>query len=78
MISSSVRVLRLSWQGSFVGKKRVKVWNATHLCIFWTIWRELNQRAFEDKEQNDQWLKLSFFWNLSSWVSMYIRDESLP
>ena len=34
MIPSSMRVLLLSGKGSFVGKKRKKVWNAVPLCIF--------------------------------------------
>ena len=34
---------------------------ADPLCISWTIWRENNQIAFEDKEQNDKKLKLLFF-----------------
>ncbi|RVX20179.1 hypothetical protein CK203_004799 [Vitis vinifera] len=40
VIPSSVRVLLLSWQGSFVGKKMKKVWNIAPLRIFLTIWRE--------------------------------------
>ena len=78
VIPSLVRVLLLSWQDSFAGKKRRKEWSVTYFCIFWTIWREQNQRALEDKEQNDQWLKLSFLCNLSSWFSMYIREDSMP
>ena len=78
MIPSLVRVLLLSWQDSFAGKKRRKEWSVTYFCIFWTIWREQNQRALEDKEQNDQWLKILFLCNLSSWVSIYIREDSMP
>ena len=46
-------------------------------AFFWIVWREQNQRAFEDKEQNDKWLKCLFLCNLSSWISIYIREDSM-
>ena len=40
VMQSTVREAMLSWHGSFVGRKRKKVWRAAPLCIFWTIWKE--------------------------------------
>ena len=35
-----------SWRGSFVGKKRKKIWDVIPLCIFWTVWKERNRLTF--------------------------------
>ena len=51
VISSLVKDTLLSWHDSFVWIKRKKVWKVAFLCIFWTIWRESNQRAFETKNK---------------------------
>ncbi|RVX01293.1 hypothetical protein CK203_031217 [Vitis vinifera] len=34
VIQASVRETLLGWQGSFIGRKRKKVWSATPLCLF--------------------------------------------
>ncbi|RVX09334.1 putative mitochondrial protein [Vitis vinifera] len=36
----SVIEVLLSWRGSFVGKKRKKIWNSIPVCIFWTVWKK--------------------------------------
>ena len=41
-----VKEALFSWRGSFVGKKRKKIWNSIPLCIFWTVWKERNRLAF--------------------------------
>ena len=66
VMNSLVRGLLLSWGGSFVGRKRKKDWKVAALCIFWTIWRERNRRAFENCESLDQTFKrslLNLFWD---------------
>ena len=75
---SVVKETLLSWYDSFVKRKRKKVLRVAPLYIFWTIWWEPNQRAFENEEGTDQKLKLLFLSNLSTWVSMYIREGSMP
>ena len=42
----SVKEVLFSWKGSFVGKKRKKLWKSILLYIFWTIWKEMNRLAF--------------------------------
>ena len=37
VLPSSMRELLLSWHGSFVGRKRKKVWQVVPLCLLWTI-----------------------------------------
>ncbi|RVW41291.1 Endonuclease MutS2 [Vitis vinifera] len=35
----TVKEVLASWRGSFVGKKRKKIWDAIPLCIFWTLYQ---------------------------------------
>ena len=65
MLPSSVRETLLSWHGSFVGKKRKKVWRAAPFYIFWTVWKARNRLAFKDDVLSIQRLKYSFlsFWS---------------
>ena len=42
VLPSSVKEVLLVWHGSFVGKKRRKVWRAAPLCLFWMVWKEKN------------------------------------
>ena len=43
----SVKEVVLSWKGSFVGKKREKIWRSIQLFIFWMVWKERNRLAFK-------------------------------
>ena len=74
---SSIREVLLSWHETFVGKKRKKAWKVAPLCLFWTLWRERNRRAFHNYESIDQAIKnyfLHLFWD---WVRLSIEDGSL-
>ncbi|RVW89321.1 hypothetical protein CK203_045428 [Vitis vinifera] len=62
------RLKLYSSQGAFVGKKRKKAWKATPLCLFWTLWKERNQRAFEDSELTDHKILCSFMYMILEWV----------
>ena len=64
------------WQGSFVGKKRKKIWKSIPLCIFWTVWKERNRLAFRGGFLAIQTLKNSFVCNLWSWAKLYRGEES--
>ena len=67
VLSSSVRETLLAWHDSCVGMKRKKAWGVAPLCLFWTIWKEINRRPFENEE-----LKNLFSCNLFSWSKTYI------
>ena len=54
-----VKETLLGWKGSFVGKKHLKVWKATPLCLFWTVWKKRNRIAFKNGEFSGQRLKNS-------------------
>ena len=45
----SVRHTLLSWQGARVRKKCKKLWRATPLCLFWTVWCERNKVTFDNE-----------------------------
>ena len=44
----------------------------TPLCIFLSVWKELNMLAFENEELSLQRLKYSFVCNIWSWVRVSI------
>ena len=72
----TVKDMLFSWRGSFVGKKRKKVWTSIPLCIFWTVWKERNRLAFRGGFLSIQKLKNSFVCNMWSWARVYIGEES--
>ena len=76
-MNSSVRGLLLSGGGSFVGRKSKKAWKVAPLCLFWTIWRERNKRAFENCKSLDQTFKSSFLYLFWDWARLYIGNGSM-
>ncbi|RVW21264.1 hypothetical protein CK203_108104 [Vitis vinifera] len=46
VFSETVKEVIISWKGSFVGKKRKRIWRSIPLFIFWTVWKERNRLAF--------------------------------
>ena len=66
-----------SWQGALVRKKRKKVWKATLLCLFWTLWKEKNGQAFKDSNLTDQAILRLFMYMFLEWVSAHIGSTSL-
>ena len=72
-----VRETLLGWYGSFVGKKRQKVWKTVPLCLFWMIWKEINRIAFENEEFLIQRMKNSFVCSYWSWTKLFIDERPL-
>ena len=60
VLHMSVRSNLLGWRVLFVCKEREQSWKAIPLCLFWTLWKERNRRAFNDMEQSEQTIKFSF------------------
>ena len=52
------------------------MWKSVPLCIFETLWKEGNHRAFRDGTVDVQKLQHSFVYNLWSWNSLYIGEET--
>ena len=76
MFPESVIEVLLSWRGSFVGKKRKKIWNSIPVCIFWTVWKERNRLAFRGGFLDIQKFKNFFVCNLWSWARVYNGEET--
>ena len=76
VLPETVKEALISWRGSFVGKKRKKIWKSIPLCIFWTVWKERNRLAFRGGALNIQKLKNSFVCNLWNWAKVYLGEES--
>ncbi|WJZ87793.1 hypothetical protein VitviT2T_007145 [Vitis vinifera] len=76
VFSESVIEVLHGWRGSFVGKKRKKIWNSIPLCIFWTVWKERNRIVFRGGSLDIQKFKNSFVCNLWGWAKVYIGEET--
>ena len=75
----TVKEAVISWKGSFVGKRREKIWRSIPLFIFWTVWKERNRLTFRGEggggELAIQKVKNSFVCNLWGWVKLYNGAE---
>ena len=60
VLHSSIRRNLIGWHGAFVSKRKEKAWRAAPLCLMWTLWKERNERVFNETERFDQALKFSF------------------
>ena len=78
-LSCTMKETLLGWHGAFVEKARKKAWQMAPLCIFCSIWKEMNFLAFGNEELSLQRLKYSFVCNLWYWVrvSLVLSPSSL-
>ena len=60
IMSGSMRDMLLGWKGTFVGKKRKKVWQAAP-CLFWTTWKARNRIVFKEDVLSETKIFVSFF-----------------
>ena len=72
----TVKEVLITWRGSFVGKKKKKVWESIPLYIFWTVWKERNRLTFRGGVLNILKLKNFFVCNLWSWIKLYLGEET--
>ena len=71
----TIRQSLLAWQHAKVGRKRKRVWMAIPLCLFWTLWKERNKAAFENKTPSVHRLKSTFVCTLWSWAKLNSIDN---
>ena len=48
------------------------VWKMVPICIFWSIWRERNNRSFEDLKSSLEEILVSLLYSLYSWTAAYL------
>ena len=59
------------WQGKLGRHRNSTIWMAVPHCLMWCIWRERNNRHFEDLERSVADLKLFFLKTLLDWVTVF-------
>uniref|UniRef100_A0A2N9H2G8 beta-N-acetylhexosaminidase n=1 Tax=Fagus sylvatica TaxID=28930 RepID=A0A2N9H2G8_FAGSY len=65
------------WKRQGLTKDQNIIWNAIPGCLMWLIWRERNQRAFEDIERHTMDLKLNFIQTLMEWKAV-LSSQAVP
>ena len=50
--STTVKETLLRWHGSFMDRRRKKIWSVAPLCLFWMVWKEKNIKAFENEDHS--------------------------
>jgi hypothetical protein len=53
------------------------VWKMVPSCLLWCLWKERNDRTFEDKERSFEELKSFFFHSLYFWTFAYLAPVVL-
>ena len=46
--------------------------------LIWTLWKERNQRAFEDSDLTDHAILCSFMYMFFEWVRVHLWSSTLP
>jgi hypothetical protein len=50
----------------------VALWKMMPICLFWCLWREKNNRSFEDLERTLEEILSSFYHTLYLWTTTYV------
>ena len=63
----SIRGVLNSWNGDGNAAAKEERWKIVSACIWWIVWKERNQRCFEDKQNGLQSFKMNclvlfYFW----------------
>ena len=66
VISGTVADLLFSWWNG-LGHHSSDIWNFVPACLMWTIWKERNQRTFEDAFKADNQILEGFILTLFDW-----------
>jgi hypothetical protein len=55
----------------------IVVWKMVPMCLFWTIWREMNNMSFEDLERSLEDILSSFFHILYLWTGAFVSPLTI-
>jgi hypothetical protein len=61
---------------SFGRPQSAMVWKMMSICLFWCLWRERNNRSFEDLESTLKEILSSFYLTLYFCITAYVRPLS--
>jgi hypothetical protein len=53
------------------------MYKMVHWCLFWCLWRGMNDRNFEDQERTLEEIKSLFFKTLNIWTAAYVFPVTL-
>ena len=77
ILATTVKDFLLGWKGTFLPKEKQGVWNASPLCIFWTVWNTKNDIVFRDEVLSIQRLKSLFVHLFLSKTKVSIVEEPM-
>ncbi len=75
VLSKSVPELFFGWR-NLLGKNQSQIWNLIPSCIIWTLWRERNNRTFENVERTDSQFNELFSNTLYDWAIVWGYSSS--
>jgi nitrogen fixation-related uncharacterized protein len=52
------------------------LWKIALICLFWCLWREMNNRSFKDLESTLEEILFSFYLTLYFWTMAYVHPLS--
>ena len=67
--------LFFGWR-NWLGKNHSQIWNLVSSCIFWTLWREQNNRTFKNAEHTESQLYELFANTLYDWATVWGYSSS--
>jgi hypothetical protein len=70
VLPGKVADLLFSWWNR-LGQYSSDIWNIVPICLMWTIWKECNQRTFEDVSRLDRQILEGFTLTLFDWSSAW-------
>jgi len=57
--------------------KGAMIWKIVPICLFWCVWKERNNRCFEDLERSMEDILASFLYTLYLWTVAFVSPLSL-
>ena len=70
MPNKVVDLMACWWYGG--NSRSVVVWKMMPLCLMWCVWRERNDRNFDNLERTLEEIKSFFFYSLFTWTFAYL------
>jgi hypothetical protein len=66
----------VEWLAISLLKRSAVIWKMVPTCILWCVWKERNDRCFEDLERFLEEILASFFHTLYLWTVAFVSPLS--